>query len=74
MKKLNTAEVLDFHLVLLWSQSQPLKILGKGEGLPTWLLYNWEGGSRVDEMILARKRSGFAVEKVWGDIPVVTGF
>ncbi|GKD04660.1 putative reverse transcriptase domain-containing protein [Tanacetum coccineum] len=55
-------------------QSQPLKILGKGEGLPTWLLYNWEGGSRVDEMILARKRSGFAVEKVWGDIPVVTGF
>ncbi|GKF43023.1 hypothetical protein Tco_0126365, partial [Tanacetum coccineum] len=31
-------------------------------------------GSRVDEMILARERSGFAEEKVWGDIPVVTGF
>ncbi|GJS58433.1 hypothetical protein Tco_0653217 [Tanacetum coccineum] len=31
-------------------------------------------GSRVDEMILARERSGFAGEKVWGDIPVVTGF
>ncbi|GJW86885.1 hypothetical protein Tco_0162225 [Tanacetum coccineum] len=30
--------------------------------------------SRVDEMILARERSGFAGEKVWGDIPVVTGF
>ncbi|GKC12747.1 putative reverse transcriptase domain-containing protein [Tanacetum coccineum] len=32
------------------------------------------GGGRVDEMILARVRSGFAVEKVWGDIPVATGF
>ncbi|GJY75587.1 hypothetical protein Tco_0480703 [Tanacetum coccineum] len=31
-------------------------------------------GSRVDEMILARERSGFAEEKVWGALPVVTGF
>ncbi|GJT07240.1 hypothetical protein Tco_0841702 [Tanacetum coccineum] len=30
--------------------------------------------SRVDEMILARERSGFAGKKVWDDIPVVTGF
>ncbi|GJR45162.1 hypothetical protein Tco_1313265 [Tanacetum coccineum] len=45
--------------VLLWRQSQPSKILGKGEGLPTWLLYSW-GGSRVDEMILARVSSGLA--------------
>ncbi|GJX95070.1 hypothetical protein Tco_0349656 [Tanacetum coccineum] len=44
-------------------QSQPLKILGKGEGLPTWLLYSWEGNSRVDEMILARVSSGFAGKK-----------
>ncbi|GJW32929.1 reverse transcriptase domain-containing protein [Tanacetum coccineum] len=44
-------------------QSQPLKILGKGEGLPTWPLYSWEGNSRVDEMILARMSSGFAGEK-----------
>ncbi|GKE34994.1 hypothetical protein Tco_1454316 [Tanacetum coccineum] len=29
--------------------------------------------SRVDEMILARERSGFAGKKVWDDIPVVTG-
>ncbi|GJT29486.1 hypothetical protein Tco_0909761 [Tanacetum coccineum] len=29
------------------------------------------GSSRVGEMILARERSGFAGEKVWGDIPVV---
>ncbi|GJU29205.1 hypothetical protein Tco_1172794 [Tanacetum coccineum] len=44
-------------------QSQPLKILGKGEGLPTWPLYSWEGNSRVDEMILARVSSGFAGKK-----------
>ncbi|GKA98093.1 reverse transcriptase domain-containing protein, partial [Tanacetum coccineum] len=37
-------------------------------------IYTTRGGSRVDEMILARERSGFAVEKVWGDIPVVPGF
>ncbi|GJY55246.1 hypothetical protein Tco_0454361 [Tanacetum coccineum] len=30
--------------------------------------------SRVDEMILARERSGFAGEKVWDDIQVVPGF
>ncbi|GJV25670.1 retrovirus-related pol polyprotein from transposon TNT 1-94 [Tanacetum coccineum] len=49
----------------------PRSYFGNGEGLPTWLLYNWDGlGSRVDEMILARERSGFAGEKVWGDIPV----
>ncbi|GJT38507.1 reverse transcriptase domain-containing protein [Tanacetum coccineum] len=47
---------------LLWRQSQPSKCFGKGEGLPTWHLYNW-GGSRVDEMILARERSGFAGKK-----------
>ncbi|GJU04025.1 putative ribonuclease H-like domain-containing protein [Tanacetum coccineum] len=29
--------------------------------------------SRVDEMILARERSGFAGKKVWDDIPVVPG-
>ncbi|GJR96340.1 hypothetical protein Tco_0268514 [Tanacetum coccineum] len=58
---------------LLWRQSQPSKCFGNGEGLPTWHLYNW-GGSRVDEMILARERSGFAGKKVWDDIPVVTGF
>ncbi|GJV40935.1 meiotic recombination protein DMC1 [Tanacetum coccineum] len=45
------------------AQSQPLKILGKGEGLPTWPLYSWEGNSRVDEMILARVSSGFAGKK-----------
>ncbi|GJU00967.1 hypothetical protein Tco_1111305, partial [Tanacetum coccineum] len=44
-------------------QSQPLKILGKGEGLPTWLLYSWGESGRVGEMILARERSGFAGEK-----------
>ncbi|GKE23129.1 hypothetical protein Tco_1434641, partial [Tanacetum coccineum] len=50
-------------------------MLEKGEGLPTWHLYNWRGvGSRVDKMILARVLSGFAGEKVWDDIQVVTGF
>ncbi|GJU92394.1 hypothetical protein Tco_1304817 [Tanacetum coccineum] len=38
------------------------------------LLYSWGDGSRVDEMILARERSGFAEEKIWGALPVVTGF
>ncbi|GJV47030.1 hypothetical protein Tco_1437242 [Tanacetum coccineum] len=67
--------LLDQSLESACSQSQPSKCFGNGEGLPTWLLYNWDGlGSRVDEMILARERSGFAEEKVWGDIPVVTGF
>ncbi|GJW34744.1 hypothetical protein Tco_0057664 [Tanacetum coccineum] len=46
---------------------------GNGEGLPTWHLYNW-GGSRVDEMILARERSGFAGEKYGTIVQVVTGF
>ncbi|GKD61850.1 hypothetical protein Tco_1299359, partial [Tanacetum coccineum] len=32
------------------------------------------GNSRVDEMILARVLSGFAGEKVWEDIQVVTSF
>ncbi|GJX34492.1 hypothetical protein Tco_0246049 [Tanacetum coccineum] len=32
------------------------------------------GSSRVGEMILARERSGFAEEKVWDDIQVVTRF
>ncbi|GJW11707.1 ribonuclease H-like domain-containing protein [Tanacetum coccineum] len=72
------AEVLTLQLVHLGEQKRSVhvvwEILGKGEGLPTWLLYNWGVGSRVDEMILARERSGFAEEKVWGDIPVVTGF
>ncbi|GJY19833.1 hypothetical protein Tco_0392399 [Tanacetum coccineum] len=44
-------------------QYQQLKILRKGEGLPTWPLYSWEGNSRVDEMILARVASGFAGRK-----------
>ncbi|GJU13781.1 integrase, catalytic region, zinc finger, CCHC-type containing protein [Tanacetum coccineum] len=34
---------LQIHLCFFGEQSQPLKILGKGEGLPTWLLYNWDG-------------------------------
>ncbi|GJT74817.1 hypothetical protein Tco_1041542 [Tanacetum coccineum] len=33
-------------------------------------LYTAGGVSRVDEMILARERSGFAGKKVWDDIPV----
>ncbi|GJY38329.1 putative ribonuclease H-like domain-containing protein, partial [Tanacetum coccineum] len=36
------------------------KCFGNGEGLPTWLLYNLGWVSRVDEMILAMERSGFA--------------
>ncbi|GKB59147.1 hypothetical protein Tco_0915333, partial [Tanacetum coccineum] len=39
------------------------KCFGKGEGLPTWPLYSWEGNSRVDEIILARVSSGFAGKK-----------
>ncbi|GJZ63077.1 putative reverse transcriptase domain-containing protein [Tanacetum coccineum] len=39
----------------------------------TCAFINWDWVSRVDEMILARVRSGFAGEKVWGDIQVVTG-
>ncbi|GJR64738.1 hypothetical protein Tco_0010803 [Tanacetum coccineum] len=45
------------------------KCFRKGEGLPTWLLYNWDG--LVGWM---KERSGFAGKKVWDDIPVVTGF
>ncbi|GJX29068.1 reverse transcriptase domain-containing protein [Tanacetum coccineum] len=62
-KRLRSKSQPSISFALLWSQSQPLKILGKGEGLPTWPLYSWEGNSRVDEMILARVSSGFAGKK-----------
>ncbi|GJZ83925.1 hypothetical protein Tco_0649098 [Tanacetum coccineum] len=60
--------------VLLWSQSQPLKILWEWCGIANMALIQLGGSSRVGEMILARERSGFAGEKVWDDIQVVTGF
>ncbi|GJZ11967.1 hypothetical protein Tco_0546726 [Tanacetum coccineum] len=74
--EVNPKQILafDFICASLESISAIEDTFGKGEGLPTWLLYNWGWGSRVDEMILARVRSGFAGKKVWGDIPVVTGF
>ncbi|GJT22604.1 hypothetical protein Tco_0892541 [Tanacetum coccineum] len=46
--------LLDLQLVLLWSQSQPLKILGNGVGLPTWTLYNW--GEIVGNCIVRPRR------------------
>ncbi|GJY71095.1 ribonuclease H-like domain-containing protein [Tanacetum coccineum] len=45
---------LQIHLCFFGEQSQPLKILGKGEGLPTWLLYNWDG---YKSRLVANKRS-----------------
>ncbi|GJW88513.1 hypothetical protein Tco_0163853 [Tanacetum coccineum] len=56
------------------SQSLPLKIFRNGVGLPTWHFTQLGGNSRLVEMILARVSSGFAGEKVWDDIQVVTGF
>ncbi|GJY05705.1 hypothetical protein Tco_0371645 [Tanacetum coccineum] len=47
--------------------SQPSKMFSEGDGIakPS-LFYNWDGVSRVDEMILARERRGFAGERlVW---------
>ncbi|GJV71629.1 hypothetical protein Tco_1491624 [Tanacetum coccineum] len=46
--------------VLLWSQSQPLKILWEWCGIANMALIQLGGSGRVGEMILARERSGFA--------------
>ncbi|GJV26456.1 RNA-directed DNA polymerase, eukaryota [Tanacetum coccineum] len=46
--------------VLLWSQSQPLKILWEWCGIANMALIQLGGSSRVVEMILARVSSGFA--------------
>ncbi|GKB76222.1 hypothetical protein Tco_0943117 [Tanacetum coccineum] len=51
-----------------------IEMLWEWRGIANMDFIQLGGGSRVDEMILARVRSGFAGEKVWGDIPVVTGF
>ncbi|GJX01215.1 reverse transcriptase domain-containing protein [Tanacetum coccineum] len=44
--------------VLLWSQSQPLKILWEWCGIANMALIQLGGSGRVGEMILARERSG----------------
>ncbi|GKD34239.1 hypothetical protein Tco_1249748, partial [Tanacetum coccineum] len=46
--------------VLLWSQSQPLKILWEWCRIANMALIQPGGSGRVGEMILARERSGFA--------------
>ncbi|GKA39980.1 hypothetical protein Tco_0732573 [Tanacetum coccineum] len=83
IKKLNTglhkalfiAEVLGLQLVLLCRDNlNHRNALGMERDCQHGLYTAGGVGSRVDEMILARERSGFAGEKVWGDIPVVTGF
>ncbi|GJW83423.1 hypothetical protein Tco_0156568, partial [Tanacetum coccineum] len=49
--------------VLLWSQSQPLKILWEWCGIANMAFIQLGGSSRVVEMILARVSSGFAGRK-----------
>ncbi|GJU84094.1 hypothetical protein Tco_1291640 [Tanacetum coccineum] len=61
------------QLVLLF-QSQPLKTLGNGVGLPTWHLYSWGGNSRVVEMILARVSRGFAGRRYGTTSKLYLGF
>ncbi|GJW85888.1 hypothetical protein Tco_0159033 [Tanacetum coccineum] len=57
------------------ARSQAISIIGIPiHGIANNGFIQLGGGSRVDEMILARERSGFAEEKVWGALPVVTGF
>ncbi|GKD47911.1 hypothetical protein Tco_1276887, partial [Tanacetum coccineum] len=51
-------------------QSQPSKMLWERRGIANMAFIQLGGVSRVDEMILARERSGFAGKKVWNDIPV----
>ncbi|GJS49498.1 hypothetical protein Tco_0599619 [Tanacetum coccineum] len=73
----NTAEVLDLQLVLLWRAKTKCACCVGGE-IQTTPAFDFICASL--ESILAiedtweRERSGFAEEKVWGDIPVVTGF
>ncbi|GKB80284.1 hypothetical protein Tco_0947179, partial [Tanacetum coccineum] len=49
--------------VLLWSQSQPLRILWEWCGIANMAFIQLGGSSRVVEMILARVSSGFAGRK-----------
>ncbi|GJR56012.1 hypothetical protein Tco_1406533 [Tanacetum coccineum] len=51
-----------------------IEMLWEWRGIANMDFIQLGGSSRVDEMILARERSGFAGKKVWDDIPVVTGF
>ncbi|GJS73342.1 hypothetical protein Tco_0706183 [Tanacetum coccineum] len=80
IKKLNTAEVFILQLVLLCRDKNKVCLFGINLSHRNALgmvrdcqhgIYTTGGVSRVDEMILARERSGFAGKKVWDDIPVV---
>ncbi|GJZ54996.1 reverse transcriptase domain-containing protein [Tanacetum coccineum] len=55
------------------SNLSPFEDTWEKVGIANIALYNNWMGSRKDEMILARVSSGFAGEKVWEDIQVVTG-
>ncbi|GKA78591.1 hypothetical protein Tco_0785128 [Tanacetum coccineum] len=48
-----------------------IKLGGSSRVLSDFCREVWE---QKKNRVLAGERSGFAVEKVWGDIPVVTGF
>ncbi|GKC62741.1 hypothetical protein Tco_1095339, partial [Tanacetum coccineum] len=62
----------DFFLASLETIST-IEMLWEWRGIANMDFIQLGGSSRVDEMILARVRSGFAGEKVWGDTQVVTG-
>ncbi|GJR95543.1 hypothetical protein Tco_0267717, partial [Tanacetum coccineum] len=51
-----------------------IEILWEWRGIANLAFIQLGWVSRVDEMILARVRSGFAGEEVWEDIQVVPGF
>ncbi|GJX11502.1 reverse transcriptase domain-containing protein [Tanacetum coccineum] len=58
---------------LLWRQSQPSKCFWEWRGIANMAFIQLGGVSRVDEMILARERSGLR-EKYGTIVQVVTGF
>ncbi|GJR48767.1 hypothetical protein Tco_1316870 [Tanacetum coccineum] len=60
--------------VLLWSQSQPLKILWEWCGIANMAFIQLGGSSRVVEMILARVSSGFAGKKYGKTSKLYLGF
>ncbi|GJY24058.1 hypothetical protein Tco_0397716 [Tanacetum coccineum] len=68
--EISTKEIPDRKSVLFCEES--LKQIPVRSAKWLYITLGWV--SRVDEMILARERSGFAGKKVWDDIPVVTGF
>ncbi|GJT91903.1 hypothetical protein Tco_1080748 [Tanacetum coccineum] len=73
-ERLKQIPAFDFFCASLETISAIENALGKVRDCQHGIYTTGGGVSRVDEMILAKERSGFCREEVWGDIPVVTGF